>query len=207
MQGSSCPGREEWSQGEQGLALPSWRVSSSGQTGLSSQAAQRCLQGHLQKIPFLAQSSPEPPSWEWGCPWQNWDPHACLPPPLFPQLAKARPRCHEPQEQPLVPPLPPCPGAPQCPGRGWAVAPGAWQSQATGDVTLWEGRTRSPSDMKSLWPPCSGLSPLGSPCVPQAAQTPRVTLCQPRAAFGQDPSSCPGKRFSPARRTGHRGPR
>lgn len=54
VQGSSCQGREEWSQGEQGLAQPSWVVGGSGQTGLSSQAAQCCLRGHPQETPFPA---------------------------------------------------------------------------------------------------------------------------------------------------------
>lgn len=66
VQRSICQGREEWSRGEQGLAQPSWVVRSSGQTGLSSQAAQCCLQGHPQETPFPTQSSPGPPIWEWG---------------------------------------------------------------------------------------------------------------------------------------------
>ncbi|XP_059720839.1 lipocalin-15 isoform X4 [Haemorhous mexicanus] len=37
-------------------------------------------------------------------------------------------------------------------------------------------------------------------------QAPRVRLCLRRAGFRQDPSSCSGARFSPVRRTGHRGP-
>lgn len=161
VQGSSCQGKEDWSQGGQGLAQPSCAISSSGQTGLSSQAAQCCLQGHSQETPFPAQSSPGVAPG--------------LSPPLVPHLTKARPCCHEPGKGSfyLPPPpagrrQPPCLGVPLCPGRCWAVIPGARQSQATGDITLWEGGTHSHSDTNPFsWPPCSGCSPLGRAGAPR----------------------------------------
>lgn len=56
--------------------------------------------------------------------WQDWDPHACLPPPLVPHLTKVRPCCHEPQGQFSTPSIPcrakaasasPCASLPQSP--------------------------------------------------------------------------------------------
>lgn len=108
VQGSSCQGREEWSQGGQGLAQPSWVVNSSRQTGLSSQTAQCCLQGHPQKPHSLLSPLPGHPAGSGaapGLPMAILGP-TCLPSPLVPHLTKARPCCHEPKGS-FYPPPPP----------------------------------------------------------------------------------------------------
>ncbi|XP_059720838.1 lipocalin-15 isoform X3 [Haemorhous mexicanus] len=63
-------------------------------------------------------------------------------------------------------------------------------NQCTGDIRVEPARQTLRAPAKVGRPP----------------QAPRVRLCLRRAGFRQDPSSCSGARFSPVRRTGHRGP-
>lgn len=116
--------------------------------------------------------------WHQGYLWQDWDPYACLTPPLVPHLTKVRPCCHEPQGQFSIPSIP-CrakaasaspsaslPQSPSVPRQVLGCDPR--QSQGTGDTTLWQGGTHSHSDMSPfLCPPCAGCSPLGRARGPQ----------------------------------------
>lgn len=146
--------------------------------------------------------------WHQGYLWQNWDPHACLPPPLVPHLTKIRPCCHEPQGQFSIPSIScrareasasPSASLPQSPSMPRQALGCDLRSLATGDTTLGRRDTLPQRHDPLLLPAVPRVQPVWqSPLAPaqEGRLASRVRLCQRRAGFGQDPSSCPGARFS-----------
>lgn len=157
-----------------------------------------------------------------GCLWPYWDPHACHRPwsPISPKQGHAAmsPRAvfihlhllHS--EGSLWPPSASLPCSPSVPRQMLSCDPRSLAEPGhRGHRTLGRRDTLPQRHEPLLLPALLRVQParraLRAPAkVGRAAQAPRVRLCLRRAGFGQDPSSCPGARFSPARRTGHRGP-